>query len=249
MSTGLQRKGIVRKNKMLHEAIKLFLENGYEKTTTASIAKAAGMSPSSFFAAFESKEALLLTLVETMFESQFCKARQLVADEKDVVLLYGVETSVQMYITELSEPLREMYVAAYSLPSTSEYIMRKMAERLQHIFSDYLPQAQLKDFYEMEIASGGVTRAFMAKRCDMYFTMERKLTRYLQSCLTLYSVPEEKQRQIIPTVLSMNLQQAAQRIIETMLRTAETGIERHIEELKDEHSSNREMISFKHSQI
>ncbi len=226
MPTGLQRKGIVRRNKMLHEAVKLFLENGYEKTTTASIAKAAGMSPSSFFAAFESKEALLLTLVEAMFESQFRKACQLVADEKDPVLLYAVETAVQMYIIELSEPLREMYVAAYSLPSTSEFIMSSMAERLQHIFSGYLPQAQLKDFYEMEIASAGVTRAFMAKHCDMYFNMERKLTRYLQSCLTLYSVPTDKQQQIIQTVLAMDLKQAAGRVIEGMVQTAEAGMEK-----------------------
>lgn len=211
---------------MLHAAIKLFLENGYEKTTTASIAKAAGMSPSSFFAAFESKEALLLTLVETMFESQFSKTHQLVANEKNPVLVYAVETALQMYIVELSEPLREMYVTAYSLPSTSEYIMDSMAERLQHIFSKYLPQAQLKDFYEMEIASNGVMRAFMAKHCDMYFTMERKLKRYLQSCLTLYSVPTDEQQQIIQTVLAMDLKKVAGRVIERMIQTAEAGIEK-----------------------
>ena len=59
MPKGLQHKGIIRRNKMLYAAVQLFLENGYEKTTTASIAKAAGMAPSSFFAAFENKEALL----------------------------------------------------------------------------------------------------------------------------------------------------------------------------------------------
>ena len=73
MPKGLQHKGIVRRNKMIYAAVKLFLENGYEKTTTASIAKAAEMSPSSFFAAFDNKEALLLTLVKTMFGSQFDK--------------------------------------------------------------------------------------------------------------------------------------------------------------------------------
>lgn len=230
MPTGLQRKGIARRNKMLNAAVKLFLENGYEKTTTASIAKAAGMAPSSFFAAFESKEALLLTLVETMFESQFRKAYQMVANEKDPVLMYAVETAVQMYIIELSESLREMYVTAYSLPSTSEYIMSSMVERLQHIFSKYLPQAQPKDFYEMEIASGGVTRAFMAKHCDMYFTMERKISRYLQSCLTLYDVPKDEQQQIIQTVLSMDLKQAAGRVIDGMVRSAEAGVEKFCEE-------------------
>lgn len=43
MPKGLQHKGIIRRNKMLYAAVQLFLENGYEKTTTASIAKAAGV--------------------------------------------------------------------------------------------------------------------------------------------------------------------------------------------------------------
>lgn len=60
MPKGLQSKGVLRRNRMLLAAIRLFLENGYEKTTTASIAREAGMSPASFFAAFENKEALLL---------------------------------------------------------------------------------------------------------------------------------------------------------------------------------------------
>ena len=43
MPRGLQQKGLTRRNKMLLAAVKLFLENGYEKTTTAAIARKAGM--------------------------------------------------------------------------------------------------------------------------------------------------------------------------------------------------------------
>ena len=62
--------------------MKLFLEGGYEKTTTANIAQAAGMAPSSFFAAFENKEALLYTLTESMFESQFDNAEKLIGEQR-----------------------------------------------------------------------------------------------------------------------------------------------------------------------
>ena len=55
--------GLLTQQKMLRAAVALFLESGYEKTTTAKIAKAAGMTQSSFFRAFASKEALLLELV------------------------------------------------------------------------------------------------------------------------------------------------------------------------------------------
>ena len=137
MPRGPQAKGILRENKMLHAAIELFLKNGYEKTTTASIARAAGMSPSSFFASFESKEALLLRLVQEMFRTQFSQTSALMPDKGDPVLLYSIETSLQIHITELSEPLRELYVAAYTLPSTAEYINVHTAKKLQQLFADY----------------------------------------------------------------------------------------------------------------
>lgn len=225
MPRGLQHKGIVRRNKMLREGIKLFLEKGYTSTTTAAIAKAADMSPSSFFAAFESKEALLLELVKIMFDNQFANAETLHGAEREPVLLYCIETALQMYIVELSEPLRELYVAAYSLPSTSEYIYRSTAARLPYIFAKYLPDAQPKDFYEMDIASAGVTRAFMAKECDLYFTMEMKLRRYLQCCLTLYRVPEEEQEALFGQIMSMNLKPIAEGIIAGMVEKAENELD------------------------
>ena len=223
MAKGLQRKGIARRNKMLQVAIRLFLQNGYEKTTTASIAKGAGMTPSSFFAAFESKEALLLILVKAMFSRQFESAGQFGGVSEDPVLLYSIETALQIYIAELSEPLRELYVAAYSLPSTSEFIYDSMAPRLQRLFSQYLPEAELKDFYEMDIASAGIMRAYMAKRCDKYFTVENKLTRFLQSSLTLYSVPKQVQLQITDRILNMDLQAYAEQIIRKIVEIAQSG--------------------------
>ena len=137
MPKGLQHKGIVRRNKMIYAAVKLFLENGYEKTTTASIAKAAGMSPSSFFAAFDNKEALLLTLVKTMFGSQFDKAEKLLGETPDPLLVYGVEVSIQMYIAELSEPLRELYVVGFSSYYLRIYLYAHGAEDSAYFFTIY----------------------------------------------------------------------------------------------------------------
>ena len=90
---GKQTNGLLTQQKMLRAAVALFLESGYEKTTTAKIAKAAGMTQSSFFRAFASKEALLLELVRRMFGGQFALAEQHSGIE-DPVLLYAVETSL-----------------------------------------------------------------------------------------------------------------------------------------------------------
>lgn len=221
----LHKKGIERRNKMIHAAVVLFLENGYEKTTTARIAKAAGFSATSFFAAFSTKEELLLTLVKFMFSGQFLGAEQLSAFSDDPLVLYGIETGIQLNITEISEALREIYVAAYSLPSTSDYIYATMADKIENIFGRYVPGGEKKDFYELEIASGGIMRGFMAKPCDIYFTVENKIKRFLDCSMRIYGVPDEKRQEVINAVLLLDLNAAAENIISTAIATAERGFE------------------------
>ena len=234
---GLQPKGIARRNKMLLAAIQLFLDQGYEKTTTAQIARAAGMSPTSFFAVFENKEALLLTLTQIMFENQFAKARAF-AKDMEPLMVYCLETSLQIYITELSEPLREIYVMAYTLPSTTEYILKSTAVQIKAIFSPFMPDAEDKDFYEMDIASGSIKRGFMARKCDMYFTVQKKISRFLECCLKLYDVPKEKRASLIEAVLAFDLHSVAKRLIDEIIAKAETGLEKAIESSINEKSQN-----------
>lgn len=222
---GLQHGGIARRNKMINAGIMLFLKNGYEKTSTSQIAKEAGMSQASFFAAFSNKEALLLTLVEEMFESQFRRTESAVGKYKDPLLLYALETSIQMTIAETSEPLRELYVAAYTLPTTSEYIYKMTAKKLAEIFGEYMPEVEEKDFYELDIASAGITRGFMAKECNIYFTMEQKLRRYLSCCMKIYNVPEEKANAAIEAALSMDLRSFAEEAVAEAVAKGKKGFE------------------------
>ena len=123
MPRGKLLNGLVTQQKVLRAAVALFLEKGYTRTTTGEIAKAAGIGQSSFFHVFPSKEALLLELVKRMFSGQFALAGQH-SGEQDPVFLYAVETALQLHIAELTEPLRELYVMAYSLPSIAAYLYK-----------------------------------------------------------------------------------------------------------------------------
>lgn len=222
MPKGKLLNGLVTQQKVLRAAVALFLEKGYTRTTTGEIAKAAGIGQSSFFHVFPSKEALLLELVKRMFGGQFDLAGQY-SGEDNPVFLYAVETALQLHIAELSEPLRELYVVGYSLPTTSAYIYHSTAKRLQTIFGPYLPDAQPKDFYEMEIASASIMRGFMSVPCDLYFTPEAKITRFLECSLKLYDVPKEKRAAITAAVLRMDLHTMALGIIQKTVQQAEEG--------------------------
>lgn len=224
MPRGKLLNGLITQQKVLRAAVALFLEKGYTKTTTGEIARAAGIGQSSFFHVFPSKEALLLELVQRMFAGQFDLAGQHSGAE-DPVFLYAVETALQLHIAELTEPLRELFVMGYTLPSTSAFIYRSTAARLQKIFGPYVPGAQPKDFYEMEIASGSIMRGFMSVPCDVYFTMEAKISRFLDCSLKLYDVPKEKRAAITAAVLRMDLHTMASGIIQKTVQQAEKGFE------------------------
>lgn len=224
MPKGKLLNGLVTQQKVLRAAVALFLENGYTKTTTGEIAKAAGIGQSSFFHVFPSKEALLLELVKRMFGGQFDLAGQYSGTE-DPVFLYAVETALQLHIAELTEPLRELYVMAYSLPTTADFLYHSTSKRLQTIFSEHLPNAEPKDFYEMEIASASIMRGFMSVPCDVYFTMEAKISRFLDCALKLYDVPKEKRAAITAAVLQIDLHTMALDIIQKTVQQAEKGFE------------------------
>ena len=225
MKKGIQPSGLLTRRKLLSASVKVFLEKGYERATAKEIAELAGVSTGAPFLLFGNKEGVLLELVKQMFAGQFDTAEKLAGPEADPLLLYAVETGLQLHITELSEPLRELYVTAYTLPSTADYIYEQMVARLEYIFTPYLPQLERKDFYELEVASAGVTRSFMAKPCDLYFTMERKLRRYLSCCYKLYEVPPERYRPVIEQAQAMELKSMAGLIIAQTAQAAEAGFE------------------------
>ena len=224
MARGKQAGGLLTQQKVLRAAVALFLEKGYAKTTTAEIAKAAGIAQSSFFHVFSSKEALLLELVQRMFGGQFALAEQS-NEMKDPIILYAVETALQLHIAELTESLRELYVVAYSLPTTAAFIYQSTSKWLQVIFGACMPGARAKDFYEMDIASAGIMRGFMSVPCDVYFDIDAKVSRFLECSLKLYDVPKEKREAVIAVVLNMDLRSMAAGIIRNTVEEAERGFE------------------------
>ena len=220
---GKQASGLLTQQKMLRSAATQFLEKGYEGATTAEIARGAGMTASSFFRAYPSKEALLLEFVKWIFKGQYDLAQK-ISGSDDPMLICAVEGGLELYTAELTEQLRELYVTAYSLPSTSLYIYRVMSERLFQVFSQFMPEAKAKDFYEMEIASAGMIRGYMAVPCDMYFTIEDKVVRFLDCALKLYSVEQKRRDEIIATTMSMDIHGTAEDIVASTIKKIEEGL-------------------------
>lgn len=214
------------RRKTLYAAARLFLKKGYSSATTREIADAAGVHVSAMNRAFGSKENILAELVSYVLEGQFgttAKLLQGITDDK--ILFYAAETTLQLYMAESGENIRDLYSAAYSNTASADVIQHNITGKLEVIFKEHLPDLETSDFYELEIASGGIMRSFMLRPCDMYFTIERKVVRFLETTFLVYRVPDEKIQEAIDFVKQFDYPVIARQTIDSMLGFLEDKIE------------------------
>lgn len=203
------------KRRILSACVKLFIEKGYHNTTLAEILREADVTSSTFQNIFRTKDGVLMDLVEFMFENQFGMART-IAKTSNPVLIYAVETSIQIALAELNENLRDIYIEAYSNSQTIEYIHQHTSTELHKIFGTYLPDYEESDFYELEIGSSGIMCGYMAKRCDKYFTLEKKIQRFLAMSMTVYAVSDDEQQQILSYISSLDIRHIANQVMQKL---------------------------------
>jgi len=215
----LRRDSSETKRKILTVCVRLFLEQGYKNTSVSQIVDEAGVARGSYLNLFPTKDKILLDLTETMFGGQFGMARSIADIKLPPVYAYAVETAIQLTLTELNENLREIYIEAYSLPDTSEYIYLHTTAELKQIFSANFPDYSDSDFYEMEIGTAGLMRNYMARKCDIHFPLERKLSRFLTAAMRVYRVPEDELEQTVRFVERLDIRSIAERVMHTLFQT------------------------------
>lgn len=215
----MRRDSSETKRKILTVCVRLFLEQGYKSTSVSQIVDEAGVARGSYLNLFPTKDKILLDLTETMFGGQFGVARSIADTKLPPVYAYAVETAIQLTLTELNENLREIYIEAYSLPDTSEYIYLHTTAELKQIFSANFPDYSDSDFYEMEIGTAGLMRNYMARKCDIHFPLERKLSRFLTAAMRVYRVPEDELEQTVRFVERLDIRSIAERVMHTLFQT------------------------------
>lgn len=211
------------KSKVLHAAARLFISKGYTNSTLREIAKLSEVNYGSMMFAFENKERILSELVGYVLEGQFeATERLLQGRTEDKLLFYAAETTLQLYLAESSEHIRELYSLSYSQSPSSNVIYNKITVKLADIFKERYPHFTSADFYEKELASAGIMRNYMTRPCDMYFTMERKVKAFLENTFLLYEVERGKINEVISFVSQFDWRPIAAEVMDDMLRYLES---------------------------
>lgn len=209
------------KQRILAVCVRLFIEKGFKATTMLNIINEANVSAGTFQNIFRTKDGVLKELIDVMFDGQFKTAEGAVKNVQNPVLIYAVEVAVQLAIAESNENLREIYVEAYTSNDISEYLYQKTSVELIKIFKNYNPNWSDSDFYESEIGSAGMMRSYMMRKCDVYFTLKKKIDRFLSMTLNCYNVPDEEIKTIIQYVNTFDINKMAEYVMERLFSTLE----------------------------
>jgi len=207
--------------RILSTCVRLFLEQGFNKTPPKQIFEEADVSAGTFYHLYKSKSDVLADLLQFMFGNQFEAAGKVAGENASPVLLYAIETSIQLTLAELNEVLREVYVEVYTQPNLVTLVHQKTAPELQKIFGSYLPNTNGSGFYEIDIGTAGLMRAYMARPCDVYFTLERKLNRFLRMSLNIFEVPKEEIDAVIQTINGLDIRAIANEVMQQLFRALE----------------------------
>lgn len=214
------------KRKILNVSAKNFLKYGYTDTTIKNITSECGISTGSFNNLYHTKEDVLCELVQFVLGQQFSTAEKLVEGKTDDKLLfYAIETTLQLHIVEMNENMRDVYSAAYSLPKPSAMIQKVITSKWEDVFKEYHPEYETKDFFILEIATGGIMRGFMTIPCDMWFTMEQKVESFLKCTFKMYDIPQEKILQAAEFVKQFDFKAIAKQTLDGIMKFLDTPIE------------------------
>lgn len=199
---------------VIRATTKLFLQNGYTKTSLKMIEKESGVKVGNITYYFHSKEDLLKVLIEELMDFHTIMLEDVCDRKGDKLFAYAMEITVQIALCENNRSAWDLYSSAYNLPQTYEVIKSWAAEKNYNLFHDRLPDWTEHDFKDIEEVASGVELAALKSVCNRSFTLDKKISLFLNSLLMLYEVSEEERKKVIQKVLALDYEKAAKEMFD-----------------------------------
>jgi len=191
--------------KLLKIALELYLENGFTATTNQMITQRAKCSPGELTHFFGTKENILYQVVRMVLPSH---QETLEGDgSKDIppAIRYALEIAVELTMCEQNPIIRDLYVNAYTLPKTMEFIREHSYRKSLKLFGKDLPNWTERDFYEIEILTMGIVYGALMEECNPRYNIKQKSARVIDALLKIYEFSKERREETIKAIISMDI--------------------------------------------
>jgi len=191
------------RNEIIRVAANRFLNNGYTKTTVASMAKALNMSTGNMTFHFPTKEHMLAELVDMLCKYQWKLMEEEAREGYSSVMAICLELLTIASACEQDEVAKDFFLSSYRSELCMDIIRKNDKERSKAVFRDYCPDWTDEYFAEAGALVSGIEYATLLTTSESA-PLELRVGAALRTILSIYNVPKELREQKIRKVLSMD---------------------------------------------
>ncbi len=150
---------------ILDSSVELFMENGYEKTTTRQIIQKAGILNGSLYNIFGSKDDIFSEILMEAIEDAMRRSEDVLWEDATFIDRLGFVICLQIFAANRSARIAELLSAAYLRRSVSERVSVAMIEWLRENSTNHSVPVDDPDF-EIKMYSCLGALGAVISRCD-----------------------------------------------------------------------------------
>ena len=188
---------------IIKEAARMFIEEGYSKSSINKLSKNLDLSLGHITFYFKTKEHLLSVLVDEMFDYQNIMMEQAAQDGKSSLLAYCLELTSIAAACEESELARDFFASSYSSHLTLARIRQNDTQKAKEVFSSFCPDWSDGQWVATENIVSGIEFATIMTR-EENTSLDVQIEKTLDTIMFLYGVPKELREAKIKKVLCMD---------------------------------------------
>ena len=186
------------KNRVVQAAGKLFMQQGYSKTTIKQIIKEAHITTGSLYHFFKNKEDILMNMSKDVFAKAADMSDGTIRDDSDACLRFSLEIARQLSWMLNYEKIAELYLAAYTSWRISNEIVRLGSLRNKKLFREYNPGFTEEDYHSRTLAVKGILHGFADELVHARRTVDQeRLYGLVEMMLLIFNVPAGQIRKTI----------------------------------------------------
>ena len=216
---------------------KLFIEEGYTKTSFSRIAKELDISLGNITFYFPTKEHLLSVLCNELCSFQRELMERETGEGFSTLLSYCLELTSMTAICEEDDVARDFFHAIYTSPLSLDIIRDNDTEKTKAVFAAYRPEWQESKWVEAENLVSGIEYGTIMTR-ESRTPLHLQIEGGLDTILMLYGVPEDMRKTKIGKVLSMDYRALGRRILGEFKEYIERTNEEALQQAKSRRARN-----------
>ena len=193
------------RNEIIRVAANRFLNDGYTKTTVASMAKSLNMSTGNMTFYFPTKDHMLAELVDMLGKYQWSLMEDEAKDGYSSVMAICLELLTIASACEQDEIAKDFFLSSYRSELCMERIRKNDKERAKEVFKEYCVNWTDEYFEEAETLVSGIEYATLLTTSESA-PLEIRVSGALKTILSIYNVPKEVRDQKVKKVLSTDYQ-------------------------------------------